>query len=83
LYQQMLGRHMEVSPLRLRPRNGEELVETVERGNLIRVKLRECRRLAALLRKENQFNRKVEVNAALRQRRAELVALENPSCESI
>jgi hypothetical protein len=83
LYQQMLGCHMEASPLGLRPRDGEPLAETVERGNEIRAKLRECRRLEALLRKENQFNRKVELNASLRQCRTELGALENTSAADI
>ena len=83
LYQQMLGSHMEASPLRLRPRAGEALAETVERGNIIRAKLRECRRLEASLRKENQFNRKVELNSGLRQCREELAALENANTASI
>lgn len=83
LYQQMLAGHMEASPLGLRPRNGESLEDTVQRGNQIRAKLRECRRLEAMLRKEDQFNRKVELNAALRLRRAELKALEDASAASV
>ena len=83
LYQQMLARYMEASPLGLRPRNGESLAETVGRGNQIRAKLRERRRLEALLRKESQFNRKVDLNAALRQCRAELEALENTEVATI
>jgi len=83
LYQQMLGRHMEASPLGLQPRNGEGLLEMVERSNLIRSKLRECRRLEARLRKEIQFNRKVELNAALRLHRAELAALKDADAEAL
>jgi len=50
----------------------EALAATVERGNRIRATRRECQRLEAKLRKELQFNRKVEINAELRQRMAEL-----------
>lgn len=75
LYQQMLQRHMRASPLALSPRPGESLAETAERGNRIRAQLRACQKLESQLRHELQFNRKVELNAALRQSRAELAAL--------
>jgi hypothetical protein len=76
LYEQMLCQHMLASPLGLVSRPGETLPETVERGNQIRAKRRECQKLEVKLRKEVQFNRKVEINAALRQCRADLDELE-------
>jgi len=75
LYEQMLRQHMLASPLGIGVRAGERLAETVERGNQIRLLRRECQKLEVKLRKEIQFNRKVEINAALRQRRAELEAI--------
>jgi hypothetical protein len=79
LYEQMLRQHMLASPLALCSRAGETLTETVERGNQIRIKCRECQKLEMKLKKELQFNRKVEINAALRQSRAELAGLEQTS----
>jgi len=76
LYEQMLRQHMLASPLALGSRVGETLAQTVERGNQIRSKRRECQTLEMKLKKEIQFNRKVEVNAALRQSRADLAELE-------
>jgi hypothetical protein len=76
LYEQMLRQHMLASPLALVSRAGETLAETVERGNQIRTKRRECQKLETRLRQEMQFNRKVEINASLRQGRAELASLE-------
>jgi hypothetical protein len=79
LYEEMLRQHMLASSYGLRSRPGEALADTVERGNRIRVKRRECRRLEAKLGKEIQFNRKVEINAELRRCRAELADLERQS----
>jgi hypothetical protein len=79
LYEQMLRQHMLASPLGLASRPGETLPETVERGNQIRAKRRECEKLEVKLRKEIQFNRKIEINGALRQCRAELDELERAS----
>jgi hypothetical protein len=76
LYEQMLRQHMLASPFALGSRVGETLAQTVERGNQIRAKRRECQTLEMKLKKEIQFNRKVEVNAALRQSRADLAELE-------
>lgn len=76
LYEQMLRAHMLASPFALRPRIGESLPETVERGGLIRAKRRECKQLEARLRKESQFNRKVEINAQFRACQAALTELE-------
>jgi hypothetical protein len=74
LYEQMLRQHMLASPLGLRPRADESLAQTVARGSQIRALRRECQRLETMLRKEIQFNRKVEINRELRQCRAELDA---------
>ena len=63
----MLFRHMEASPLAVSSRAGESVAEAVERCKRIRVLQREVRRQEAALRRESQFNRKVEINAALRQ----------------
>jgi hypothetical protein len=76
LYEQMLRQHIAVSPFALRSRAGEPLETTVERVVKIRGKRRECKQLESKLRKEIQFNRKVEINAELRQRQAELTELE-------
>ena len=75
LYEHMLLRHMEASALGIAPRAGEPLATVIERGKAIRAQRREIRRLEAALRRENQFNRKVEINAALRQSLATLAAL--------
>jgi hypothetical protein len=76
LYDQMLRQLMLASPLGVESRASESLSELVERSSRIRVKLRECQKLELQLRKELQFNRKVEINAALRTCRAELVGLQ-------
>ena len=47
-----------------------------DRANLICAKEKECRKLEALIKKEIQFNRKVELNSELRARRAELARLQ-------
>ena len=76
LYEQMLRQHMLASPLDLHSRAGESLAQTVARGSQIRALRRECQRLETALRKEIQFNRKVEINRKLRQSQAELLVLE-------
>jgi hypothetical protein len=76
LYEQMLRAHMAASPFALRPRLGENLPDAVARGVLIRAKRRECKQLEAKLRKESQFNRKVEINANLRDARTLLEQLQ-------
>lgn len=73
LYEEMLCR---VIPLSRRP--GEPLSGLVGRAMQLRSKERECRDLEARLRRERQFNRKVEINAALRSLQYELKALETP-----
>jgi hypothetical protein len=71
LYDQML-RHLIPAPAR----PGESLRDHVQRVNQIHAKETECRRLDARLRRELQFNRKVEINATLRIRQAELAQLQ-------
>ena len=72
LYEEMLSR---VIPLARRP--GESLAALVDRSVQLRAKERECRDLEARLRKERQFNRKVEINAAIRAARMSLAALQH------
>jgi len=70
LYEQMLRRL-----LPLPPRAGETLKAQVERLGQLRSKQNECRKMEARLQKEQQFNRKVELNAQLRQLKLELAKL--------
>ena len=77
LYEQMLRRHMLASGLGLRPRPDETLEQAAERGSRIRVQTLACQRLESRLRREAQFNRKVEINAELRQARQLLAELEH------
>jgi hypothetical protein len=72
----MLFRHMEASPMAIATRAGETLAAAIERGKAIRVRERERRRLETALQRECQFNRKVEINARLRQCAEELVNLQ-------
>lgn len=76
LYEQMLHWHMLASPMALAPRHGEPLQSMADRANLIRAKENECRQLEVRIKKEIQFNRKVELNSTLRARRAELARLQ-------
>ena len=71
LYEQMLRRLIPIPP-----RPGESLRDHVERVSQIHAKETECRRLDARLRRELQFNRKVEINAVLRTRQTELAQLQ-------
>lgn len=70
LYEQMLRRL-----LPLPPRTGETLKAQVERLGQLRSKQNECRKMEARLQKEQQFNRKVELNAQLRVLQAALEKL--------
>ena len=54
------------------PRKDESLSEMVQRLDLVRKKERELQILESRLRKEKQFNRKVEINAEIRTLSAEL-----------
>lgn len=70
LYEQIVRRH-----LPLPARTGESLREQVVRLHTIRVKEKECFQLEARLGREKQFNRKVELNVALRKVLEELATL--------
>lgn len=76
LYEQMLHRHMLSSPMALAPRPGESLQSMADRASLIRMKEKECHRLEVRVKKEVQFNRKVEFNTLLHACRRELVLLQ-------
>lgn len=70
LYEQLLQR---LIPLPARPQ--ESLADLVARFEQVRAKQREVDRTTARLEKEKQFNRKVEINATLRQLIDELKGL--------
>ena len=76
LYEQMLRQHMLASPMALVGRLGEGLQAMADRASLIRSKENECRQLEARIKKEIQFNRKVELNSKLRAHRADLAKLQ-------
>ena len=67
LYEHVLHMYMAASPFALQSRTGETLEAMTEHGVRIRGKRRECKQLEAKLRKEQQFNRKVEINSELRR----------------
>lgn len=73
LYEQIVRRHIPLSP-----RSGETLGEQVARYNALTAKQKAQRQLEARLAQEKQFNRKVELNAQLREVGAELALLQNP-----
>ena len=70
LYEQVLKR---LIPLPTRPQ--ESIADLVARVELVRSKQREVEKTASKLAKEKQFNRKVEINASLRQLKTELEQL--------
>ena len=70
LYEQMLRLHMPISA-----RTGETMKSHVERATQIRSKEYECQKLEVRLKREVQFNRKVELNAALRRNKTEIAKL--------
>lgn len=67
LYEHLIRRH-----LPLPQRSGESIRDHVARFTAIRAKEKECQQMEARLNREKQFNRKVEMNAALRTLRQEL-----------
>ena len=73
VYEQML-----LPLIGLAPREGERLPGLVVRESQIRQLRRQIASLAAKMKAEKQFNRKVKLHADLRQREAELSALLNP-----
>jgi hypothetical protein len=70
LYEQLLHR---LIPLSVRPQ--ETLAELVARIEQVQAKQRELDKTSARLAKEKQFNRKVEINAQLRQLKNDYKAL--------
>lgn len=70
LYEQLLHR---LIPLPARPQ--ETLAALVARVEQVQAKQRELDKTTARLEKEKQFNRKVEINAAVRQLKSELESL--------
>jgi len=70
LYEQMLHR---LIPTTARPQ--ESLADFVARVELVAAKQREVEKTASKLAKQMQFNRKVEINATLRQLKNELEQL--------
>ncbi len=70
LYEQVLRR---LIPSPARPQ--ESLADLIARVELVAAKQREVEKTASKLAKEMQFNRKVEINAALRQLKTELEQL--------
>lgn len=75
LYAALLGPLLPVEP-----RSGERLTDTAVRLEELRKLERELSTLERRLRTESQFNRKVELRRALRDRAAELEALRSPDC---
>ena len=71
LYEQIIRRHIP-----LPPRAGESLHEQVARFNSIEAKERERQQMEARMGREKQFNRQVELNAALRSVAQELENLQ-------
>jgi predicted RNase H-like nuclease (RuvC/YqgF family) len=59
----------------LLPREGEALEVLVERVKLIRKYRRELRALEAKMKSEKQFNRKIELNAKVRNLKSQLKTL--------
>lgn len=70
LYDQMLRRLMPFPA-----RDGESLKAHVERLSAARIKEGQCSKLEARMKVEKQFNRKVQINATLREIRHELDGL--------
>lgn len=71
LYEQIVRRHIPLAP-----RAGESLGDQVARYNALLAKQRTQRQLETRLAQEKQFNRKVELNAQLRELNAELALLQ-------
>ena len=70
LYEQMLRQLMPIGP-----RPGESLQALAERHRVVAAKQRELAKLEAQLKREKQFNRKVELNAHLRAVKTEVEEL--------
>jgi hypothetical protein len=70
LYEQMIKTYIE-----LPARQGESMESLVERIRMVRQHQRELRVLEAKLKSEKQFNRKVDLNAGIRELKHKLTAL--------
>ena len=70
LYEQLLHRLLPIAP-----RTQEPLRDLIARTEAAMAKAKEVSKTEARLSKEKQFNRKVEINATLRQIKAELEQL--------
>ncbi len=73
LYALLVRQHLPISP-----RSGESLGGQALRFLAIQTKEKQCRQLERRLDQENQFNRKVELNAQVRTLRRELDTLHHP-----
>jgi len=71
LYEQILRQFLPVQA-----REEETLKEHIERANLIRAKQTELGKLQSQINKENQFNRKVELNKQYRSIKTEIEKLQ-------
>ncbi|OHC71252.1 MAG: methyl-accepting chemotaxis protein [Rhodocyclales bacterium RIFCSPLOWO2_02_FULL_63_24] len=72
LYEQIVRRHIPLSP-----RPGEGIADHVDRYNALVAKRKAQQQLEARLAQEKQFNRKVELNAQLRELATELASLQH------
>lgn len=72
LYEQIVRRHIPLSP-----RTGEGIADQVARYNALTAKKKARQQLEARLAQEKQFNRKVELNAQLRDLTTELALLQH------
>lgn len=77
-----LYNHLLTSLMPYPPRPGEDLQKRVERMERIRLMRRELERCEVRLRQEKQFNRKVKINAELRDLKQELERLTTENAES-
>jgi hypothetical protein len=67
----------------VQPRPNENIAEQIQRVGMIRGKRTEAAKLEARLKKEKQFNRKVEINAQLRSLRKDIEVLSKPRTAAI
>ncbi len=70
LYEQLLH---QLTPMSSRPQ--EPLADIVQRLEQLQAKQREIDKITSRLKREKQFNRKIEINAELRRAKAELKRL--------
>lgn len=75
---EILYSHLLTPLLRFQAREGENIQQLVLRIETIRLKQKELEKCEARLQKEKHFNRKVTINAELRNLRNELEYLKNP-----